>query len=340
MTGFKNTLKSFVTKSPVLFSAAAFITRKTPRILMYHRFSESPVLFPGRVDAVTFQWQLQTLSGQWNVMSLQEYVRLRTEGNVLPSYAVILTIDDGYEDFYRTAYPLLKRYGLKATLFPTVDFVEGSWMWWDRLRFILNQTVKDRYTLIDSNRRVDLDLGTEQARDTSWELVSVLCLGADERGREELISHLEKDLEVNLPARPTEEFKPVSWKQLREMNGNGIEIGSHGITHAILSRIEAAQLAHEIVSSKKILENRVGGPVSTFCYPNGTRSDINETVCQTVQKAGYHGATVSYNALHEPFDAFRIPRMSVSRDRVDWLWKLSGLESLVLSIRRGFKWGR
>jgi peptidoglycan/xylan/chitin deacetylase (PgdA/CDA1 family) len=340
MTSFKNALKRFVTQSPVLFSAAAFITRKTPRTFMYHRFSESPVLFPDRVDAVTFQWQLQTLSGKWNVMPLREYVRVRAEGHILPSYIVILTIDDGYEDFYRTAYPLLNRYGLKATFFPTVDFVEGSWMWWDRLRYILNRTGKERYTLIDSNRRVDLDLGTEQARDTSWQLVSVLCLEADERGREELISRLEKDLEVNLPARPTEEFKPVSWNQLRELHRNGFEIGSHGITHAILGRIEESKLGLEIVSSKEILENRVGGSVSTFCYPNGTRSDINETVCQTVQKAGYHGATVSYNALHEPFDAFRIPRMGVSRDRVDWLWKLSGLEGLVLTIRRAFKRGR
>lgn len=337
MTSIKSALRRFIAQSPVLFSAAAYMTRKRPRIFMYHRFFESTTLFPDRVDTVTFQWQMETLSAKWNVMSLGEYIRLRTEGNILPSYIVILTIDDGYEDFYRTAYPLLERYGLKATFFPTVDFVEGSWMWWDRLRYIMNRTEKDRYSLIYSDHRVELDLRTERARQTSWQLVSMLCLKADERDREDIISRLEKDLEVQLPAMPTEEFKPASWDQLREMHRNGIEIGSHGITHAILSRIEAAQLAREIVGSKEILENKVGCPVSTFCYPNGTRSDINETVCETVKKAGYLGATVSYNAPHEPFDAFRIPRMGVSRDRVDWLWMLSGLESLVLSMQRMFK---
>ncbi len=39
------------------------------------------------------------------------------------SKAVVLTFDDGYEDFYLNAFPLIKEYHVKATLFPIYDFI-------------------------------------------------------------------------------------------------------------------------------------------------------------------------------------------------------------------------
>jgi peptidoglycan/xylan/chitin deacetylase (PgdA/CDA1 family) len=44
----------------------------------------------------------------------------------LPERAVVLTFDDGFEDFYRQALPLLVRYGFTASLYVTTGWVQDA----------------------------------------------------------------------------------------------------------------------------------------------------------------------------------------------------------------------
>lgn len=45
---------------------------------------------------------------------------------VLPDNSILLTFDDGYLDNWTTVFPILKKYGMKATIFVTPDFVDLS----------------------------------------------------------------------------------------------------------------------------------------------------------------------------------------------------------------------
>jgi len=44
----------------------------------------------------------------------------------LPDRTVVLTFDDGFEDFHRQALPLLERYGFTATLYVTTGWVQDA----------------------------------------------------------------------------------------------------------------------------------------------------------------------------------------------------------------------
>jgi len=73
------------------------------------------------------------------VMTLDEIADLIDAGQELPSRAVVLTADDADESFYKYAYPLLKKYGVKAHLFVPTAHVGGPWSeltvsGWDQLR--------------------------------------------------------------------------------------------------------------------------------------------------------------------------------------------------------------
>jgi peptidoglycan/xylan/chitin deacetylase (PgdA/CDA1 family) len=99
-------------------------SEKVP-VLMYHYISLPPATttLPGLyLPPQTFAKQLAGLKeGKYQSVFLSELAAsLRTE-KALPDKSIALTFDDGYEDFYTQAFPLLKEYGFKGTLYVIIN---------------------------------------------------------------------------------------------------------------------------------------------------------------------------------------------------------------------------
>jgi hypothetical protein len=71
-----------------------------------------------------FEDQLKYFSKNYKTISLKDYWEI-SQGQKEPiSNALIITFDDGYLDNWQFAYPLLKKYGLKGTIFVSPEFVD------------------------------------------------------------------------------------------------------------------------------------------------------------------------------------------------------------------------
>ena len=64
----------------------------------------------------------------------------------------------------------------------------------------------------------------------------------------------------------------LSADQLRDVAAAGFEIGSHGLTHAALDGLSAAEAEREVAGSRRALEDMLGGPVRVLAYPYGRSS--------------------------------------------------------------------
>ncbi|MEU3523461.1 polysaccharide deacetylase family protein [Streptomyces sp. NPDC038707] len=71
---------------------------------------------------------------------------------------------------------------------------------------------------------------------------------------------------------------------IRRAAAEGVEIGSHGLTHVDLTRADDARLKAETVESRAALEELTGTAVNGFCYPYGT---VDRRVMAAVREAGY-----------------------------------------------------
>lgn len=139
-------------------------------------------------------------TGHQTVDLLDVVNRLR-RGELLPARSVVVTFDDGDHSVYTDAFPLLRRYGMTATVF--------------------------------------LITGQSTARADDTRLPNLL-------GRAGL-----------------------SWGEIREMQGHGISFGAHTVTHADLTRVDAAALERELHDSQAIIQDRLGVDVPCFAYPYG-----------------------------------------------------------------------
>ena len=70
----------------------------------------------------------------------------------------------------------------------------------------------------------------------------------------------------------------------------GIEIGSHGCSHRILTMVPIQMANEEFVRSKAEIERRIGGQVEHFAFPNEA---ANEALLRMAATAGYRTACLA-----------------------------------------------
>ncbi|HAJ32465.1 MAG TPA: hypothetical protein DCK79_03730 [Candidatus Atribacteria bacterium] len=86
----------------------------------------------------------------------------------------------------------------------------------------------------------------------------------------------------------------LTWKEIRKMTKNNIEIGSHTLSHCNLLKYKKnenyetylTRIRKEIFLSKEILESKIQGKVKFFAYPYGAYSS---TIKDLAIQAGYEG---------------------------------------------------
>jgi peptidoglycan/xylan/chitin deacetylase (PgdA/CDA1 family) len=98
--------------------------------------------------------------------------------------------------------------------------------------------------------------------------------------------------------------------QVREADHADIEIGSHTVDHADLTRQSMDGLRFEVTNSRHSLEQLLQHDVLSFCYPSG---QVNPMVMAAVQEAGYWNATTTRLGLVRSMDGrFLWGRLRVS----------------------------
>lgn len=79
----------------------------------------------------------------------------------------------------------------------------------------------------------------------------------------------------------------LTWAQIDEMQKSGwVSFGSHGVSHRRLRSLSDEEIRAELVNSKKRLEEKLGRPVTAFCYPYGA-GGFDKRVRPLVFEAGY-----------------------------------------------------
>lgn len=104
-------------------------------VLNYHQVEQkngNPLtLWPDQFEA-----QMAYLADEgYTTITIDEMMDALEHGTPLPEKPVIITFDDGYADNYEYAYPILKKYGFKATIFLIYDFTNAypNYLTWEQI---------------------------------------------------------------------------------------------------------------------------------------------------------------------------------------------------------------
>lgn len=114
----------------------------------------------------------------------------------------------------------------------------------------------------------------------------------------------------------------LSWSELRGMASAGMSIQSHGYSHRYMDDLDDKTVADELLRSKRIIEDRLGQPVTVFAAPGGR---INEFVAALARRVGYKAVCGSRPGQWRPHSYTSvIPRIAIRanttvRELRDWI---------------------
>lgn len=285
-------------------------------ILIYHRVAQLDcdpqwLAVPPRL----FDEQMKVLARRWQPIALGELAHGVRHGDV-PEGAVAVTFDDGYADNWTHAAPILKRYGIPATIFVTThgDAPERE-LWWDELER-LTLAVSDCCTQARGCARrawnVALPADTPMRR-KYVEMHDVLR-------RQPAISRwaiLDQLREVaGLTSEPRATHRLMTHNEIAAAADTGlIEIGAHTVTHPVLA-MQAPEDQHwEMATSRAELAEIIGRPINTISYPYGGRLDYTPTTVSIAKSIGFtHACANQPGVVTAETNPWALPRVLVR----DW----------------------
>ena len=286
------------------FVLARNMSAQLPRILMYHNFSDASETGGGSVGLAAARTQLDYLRRHFHVVPLSVLAQQLQTG-VIDQWAVALTVDDGRRNFYEVFYPLLKEFRLPTTFFVVSSFIRREdWIWTDKVQWLAEQ-------LHAPGELQPHKIGS------FFEMLNRLRPEI----RNALINRVATSMNLEVPREPPPKYAPCTWSELKEMAASGlVEIGSHTVSHSILSTLTDEESWRELTISREQIENGLGTKVECFCFPNGKPSDYRPSHLRQLDDAGYKSAVVaSCGLVSQQSAVFELPRIGISGE-TDMLW--------------------
>lgn len=292
------------------------------RVLAYHRVLDvaDPARFDFDLDLVSasvdgFRRQMQLLKRRFRPLRLSQVAEALDAGETLPADAVVVTFDDGYDDNYRHAFPVLRELGVPATFFVSTGHIDSGRPYaYDWLVHMILCTRAAAPAIPELGLAWAPDAG-RGARRALAQLALDRLKGLDGAAQSALVARLERDWAMPRAAGAAD-CAPMNWEQLREMHAAGFEIGSHGVHHRMLAKLPQDELDAELRDSKATLERELGGPALQIAYPVGGDDAFDARVIRAAREAGY-GMACSYicgtNPAHA-IDRYAVLRLPVERE--------------------------
>ena len=232
-------------------------------ILMYHSVSDAGG--PTCIAPATFAMHMRAIADAGlPVVSLDDLLEARAGRAALPPRSVIITFDDGFQDFADAAWPVMSRHGFRP-----IVYLPTGWV----------------------------------VRAEGWRGIA------------------------DLPRRL------MSWATIRALAEDGVEFGSHTVSHADMPALPDAALDQELTESRAMIADHLGREVRHFAPPYGrTDARVRSRIARHyVSSVGTALATATTTSPAD--DLPRIEMFYFTDDR-RWRAHLAGQGAAYLAKRR------
>lgn len=281
---------------------------RSPAICMFHSISEGGPREWGpwqySLTPAQFEQQIAWLSENMSVVPIERVVAYLCGETTIPENAVVLSFDDGYEDFISNALPILRTYEVPSTLYVSTYLMRKRGAPYE---FRLGKTLIESHELTFQfdNQYHTYDLATDNdLREAYNEIRSFIIDLPPEQRESFLTNHNIHECRKFFIMSP-ETVQSLGEEQL-------VTVGSHGHFHRRFGSLSRREIKSDIRTSLSELSALLGCTPDHFSFPYGSYS---RTARQVVKEMGLTSAVTTYHRRTRPRDwnrCYSLPRIDMS----------------------------
>lgn len=316
------------------FRLGEMLSSRNLLVLTYHRVIPRDTWADGRRPSNTlftdeFDEQMAFVAKRFNVLAGDDLRAVLAGSGAIPRYSLAVTFDDGYENNFSCALPILQRHRLRAVFFLTTNLIgdENRSFWFDRLDRLLSivpsAEIRERLHRFDRSFSAAPDARIQAYFKT-----------LSSARQSEILDYLERQFaHAGVAVAERVVHGLMSWDQVRLMAAAGMTIGSHTANHQILAAVSPTEVKTELQLSHQRIQQETGKACWCFAYPNGQRRDFRASDEIAVQDAGYLCAfTQVPGTINSQTPRYALPRIPIP-DTGD----MKIFRSYVSGVQRAFR---
>ena len=254
------------------------------KTVMYHyinRGGETPPFGYYYLDRNNFTAQLDHFAKHYDVLDRERFLETVHGERVPGESEIVLTFDDGLADHYDHVLPELNARGMWGIFYvPAGPYLDGTALDVHRIHALLGtcggEAVATELDALIDKSMLDADhvnafsgvVYDRQDNDDPTERVKeILNYYIADQHRSGVLRELE---DVLIGGQSYHDGVYMTRDQLRELAAEGMLVGSHTVTHRVMSTLQTTEQRREIKESFAFLEETLDGlAVRTYCHPYG-----------------------------------------------------------------------
>lgn len=247
-------------------------------------------------------------------LSMDDVVKHNKRGEPFPPYSFAVTFDDGFENNYSVAAPILKDFNIPATFYLTIDFIENNHMSWiDHVEYCLENIPQGR--LIFPWNQSSYSFKNRRDKIQVLDFLRNNVKGDPEIDLDNLVNDIYSQcgLEAIKQSNDPLDLK-LNWEQVRKLDSDkDFIIGGHSYNHRTLSFLNQVELEYEIKTSIEILKKN--GLIKTrhYSYPEGLDYCYSSNVIEMLKKYGIACSPTAEEGINYFNDSlFHLKRINVA----------------------------
>ena len=251
----------------------------------------------------------------YNILSLEEIFFNIKNKLSLPPNTCAITFDDGFENNYSIAAPILEKFKIPTTFYFSTDFINNNSMSWiDKIEYAFEKTKKNtniltwRVKTIKNNSKKKKILILEEIRRVLKNQNKNLLI-------EKIINSIFLQLEViKINSLNNEIDKKISWSKVKKLiSSNLFTIGGHSHRHISLTSVPLLEAKIEIDTSIKLFKKNTGINLEHYSYPEGQKKDFNINIKKYLKKRGIKICPAAISGFNNTkSDLFNLKRISIN----------------------------
>jgi len=242
-------------------------------------YTKKHILEKNFIDKIKF------LKKNYNILSLDEIFHNISNKVSLPPNTCAITFDDGFENNYSVAAPILEKFKVPTTFYLSTDFINNNSMSWiDKIEYCFENTKsgciqlpwkKNKINFFNKNDKI---LILDQIRNQIKKNFNINI--------DKFVKSIFKQCNMVIPiSLDTELDKKLNWGQVKKLQKNFLfTIGGHSHNHVSLGSLSKKKAEAEINKSFALFKKKANIKLKHYSYPEGQKIDFNANIIKILKK--------------------------------------------------------